>query len=36
MIRVLVMIAVAGFLAGVVALAGAAPLGGPVLAVRNW
>lgn len=36
MIRVLVMIAVAGFLAGVVALAGAAALGGPDLAARNW
>jgi hypothetical protein len=36
MIRVLVMIAVAGFLAGVVALAGAAALGGPDLASRNW
>lgn len=36
MIRVLVMIAVAGFLAGVVALAGAAALGGPELASRNW
>lgn len=36
MIRVLVLIAVAGFLAGVVALAGAAALGGPELAARNW
>lgn len=36
MIRVLVMIAVAGFLAGVVALAGAAAIGGPELASRNW
>lgn len=36
MIRVLVMIAVAGFLAGVVALAGAAAVGGPELAARNW
>ncbi|WP_312163138.1 GIN domain-containing protein [Phenylobacterium sp.] len=36
MIRVLVMIAVAGFFAGVVALAGAAAIGGPELATRNW
>lgn len=36
MMRVLVLIAVAGFLAGVVALAGAAALGGPELASRNW
>jgi hypothetical protein len=36
MIRVLVLIAVTGFLAGVVALAGAAALGGPELAARNW
>lgn len=36
MIRVLVLIAVTGFLAGVVALAGAAALGGPELAARHW
>ena len=36
MIRVLVLIAVAGFLAGVVALAGVAAFGGPELAARNW
>ena len=36
MIRVLVLIAVTGFLAGVVALAGAAALGGPELASRGW
>lgn len=36
MIRVLVLIAISGFLAGVVALAGAAALGGPELATRHW
>lgn len=36
MIRVLVLIAISGFLAGVVALAGAAALGGPDLATRHW
>ena len=35
MIRVLVLIAITGFLAGVVALAGAAALGGPELAARH-
>lgn len=36
MIRVLVLIAVTGFVTGVVALAGAAALGGPELASRGW
>lgn len=36
MIRVLVLIAISGFLAGVVALAGAAALGGPELAAHHW
>jgi hypothetical protein len=36
MIRVLVLIAITGFLVGVVALSAAAGLGGPELAARNW
>lgn len=36
MIRVLLLIAVAGFFVGVAALGGAAALGGPELASRNW
>lgn len=36
MIRVLFLIAVAGFFVGIAALGGAAALGGPDLATRNW